>query len=161
MPKKDDNDFQIIASNRQAGFNYEILEKVEAGLALHGSEVKSLREGRANLSDSYVKFKNGEAFIVNLHVSPYSHVSFNAPEPTRMRKLLLNRSEIIRLSVAVERKGFTCIPLRLYFKRGWAKIEIAIGRGKKQFDKRDSIKKRIHEREVDRQVKRESRRKNQ
>ncbi|MBI4398104.1 MAG: SsrA-binding protein SmpB [Candidatus Omnitrophica bacterium] len=159
MGKDKDNEYKTIATNRQAGFNYEILEKTEAGLALGGSEVKSLREGRANLADSYVRFKNGEAFIVNLHISPYSHVSFNAPEPERMRKLLLTRPEIARLSVAIERKGFTCIPLRLYFKRSWAKVEIAVCRGKKQFDRRDAIKERMQKREIDRSVKRDARKK--
>lgn len=159
MDKKEEKDFHPVATNREASYNYEILDTIEAGIALHGSEVKSIREGRANLRDSYVRFKGGEAFVVNLHISPYSHVSFDVPEPARMRKLLLNKQEIAKLEGQVSRKGFTCVPLRLYFKRGWAKLRIAVCRGKKVYDRREAIKKKIQQREIDRNIKRESRKK--
>jgi len=157
MSEKEEKNFQPVATNREASYNYEILETIEAGIELHGSEVKSIREGRANLRDSFVRFKGNEAFVVNLHISPYSHISFNAPEADRIRKLLLNKTEITRLSSEITRKGFTCIPLKLYFKRGWAKLLIAICRGKKQFDRRESIKKKIQQREIDRSIKNQTR----
>ena len=143
----------IVATNRQAGFNYVILDRFEAGLALKGSEVKSIREGRANLRDSYVRFQKNEAYVVNLHISPYSHISFDAPEAARMRKLLMKRAEIARVAGTVTRKGFTCVPLKLYFKRGWAKLEIAICQGKKTYDRRESIKKKMDQREINRSIK--------
>ncbi|MBI4971762.1 MAG: SsrA-binding protein SmpB [Candidatus Omnitrophica bacterium] len=159
MSDKEEKEYSPVAVNREARYNYEILERFEAGISLAGSEVKSIREGRANLRDAYIRFKGGEAFVVNLHISPYSHISFNAPEPDRIRKLLLKKVEIDRLSGELSRKGLTCVPLRLYFKRGWAKLEIAIAKGKKQFDRRESIKKRIHAREIDREVKSKMRKK--
>ena len=159
MSEKKESGIQVIATNRQAGFKYEILEHFEAGLCLRGSEVKSVREGRANLSDSYVRLQAHEAYIVNLHISPYSHVSFDVPDPTRMRKLLLKSTEIARLEGLISRKGFTCVPLKLYFKQGWVKLEIAVGRGKKVYDRRESIKKKIQQREIDRSVKTDTRKK--
>ncbi len=160
MADKEAKNYEPVVQNREAGYNYEILDTFEAGIALHGSEVKSIREGRANLRDSYVRFKGGEAFVVNLHISPYSHVSFDTPEPTRMRKLLLKKLEIEKIQGQMTRKGFTCVPLKLYFKRGWAKLLIALCRGKREFDRRDSIKKKIQQREIDRSIKNETRRKN-
>ena len=160
MSEKRKKEYSPVVSNRQASYNYEILERFEAGISLAGSEVKSIREGRAVLRDAYIRFKGGEAFIINLHITPYSHVSFNIPEADRVRKLLLKKSEITRLSGEMSRKGLTCIPLKLYFKRGWVKLEIATARGKKQFDRRDSIKKRIQQREIDRSTKRDARKKN-
>ena len=159
MADKDEKEYNPVVSNRQATYNYEILERFEAGISLAGSEVKSIREGRAVLRDAYIRFKAGEAYIINLHITPYSHISFSVPEADRIRKLLLKKSEIARLSGEMSRKGLTCIPLKLYFKRGSVKIEIATARGKKQFDRRDSIKKKIQQREIDRNVKNTMRRK--
>ena len=144
----------LVASNRRALHDYEILEKVEAGLVLLGPEVKSLREGRANLSDSYAVLRRGEAYLVNAHVSPYDKAGRDNPDPRRERKLLLNRAEIRRLTVRVAERGFTLVPLSLYFKNGRAKVELALVRGKKAHDKRQTIRERDDRREVDRALSR-------
>lgn len=145
----------VIATNRQARHKYELFDKYEAGIALKGSEVKSLREGRVNLKDSFVRILRGEAFLINCHIPAYSHIqNVNLAEPTRMRKLLLKRSEIDRLSGQISRKGHTLIPLAVYFKKGLAKVEIAVARGKREYDKRETIKRRIADREAQRAVKR-------
>lgn len=146
-----------IASNRRALHDYEILEKVEAGLVLLGPEVKSLREGRANLSDSYAVLRRGEAFLVNAHVSPYEKAGRDNPDPRRERKLLLNRNEISRLTVKVAERGLTLVPLSLYFKNGRAKVELGLARGKRMHDKRDSIRRREEEREIERAVRERNR----
>lgn len=148
----------LIASNRRALHDYEILEKVEAGLVLLGPEVKSLREGRANLSDSYAVLRRGEAFLVNAHVSPYEKAGRDNPDPRRERKLLLNRNEISRLTVKVAERGLTLVPLSLYFKNGRAKVELGLARGKRMHDKRDSIRRREEEREIERAVRERNRR---
>lgn len=142
----------LVASNRRALHDYEILEKVEAGLVLLGPEVKSLREGRANLSDSYAVVRRGEAYLVNAHVSPYAQASRENPDPRRERKLLLNRSEIRRLSGKVAERGLTLVPLSVYFKNGRAKVELGLARGKRVYDKRQTLKKREQEREIERAV---------
>lgn len=147
----------LIASNRRALHDYEILEKVEAGLVLLGPEVKSLREGRANLSDSYAVLRRGEAFLVNAHVSPYEKAGRDNPDPRRERKLLLNRNEISRLTVKVAERGLTLVPLSLYFKNGRAKVELGLARGKRMHDKRDSIRRREEEREIERAVRERNR----
>ena len=145
----------VIATNRQAQHKYQLFDKYEAGIALKGSEVKSIREGRVNLKDSFVRIVRGEAFLVNCHISPYSHIQdIRTAEPTRMRKLLLKRSEIDRLSGQTVRKGHTLVPLALYFKKGLAKVEIAVARGKQEFDKRETIKRRIADREAQRAMRR-------
>jgi len=146
MPPKSDE--KLIASNKKAFHDYFILQKFEAGLALTGTEVKSLREGRANLKDSYVTFKDGEAFLFGTHISPYSHGNLQNHDPERTRKLLLHRREIEKLRVETTEKGLTVIPLRLYFKGGRVKAEIAVVRGKKQYDKRETEKKKELDREV-------------
>jgi len=153
MTKKDKDQSSVVVNNRYASHEYHILDRYEAGISLVGSEVKSLREGRVNIKDAYVRFKGTQAFVVNLHISPYSHVSFDPPEPDRERKLLLNQAEIQKLMGQVTRKGFTCIPIKLYFKGSWAKLQIAICQGKQHFDKRESLKKKIHQREIDRSIK--------
>ena len=142
----------LVASNRRALHDYEILEKVEAGLVLLGPEVKSLREGRANLSDSYAVLRRGEAYLVNAHVSPYAQASRENPDPRRERKLLLNRSEIQRLAGKVAERGLTLVPLSLYFKSGRAKVELGLARGKRVYDKRQTLKRREQEREIERAV---------
>lgn len=142
----------LVASNRRALHDYEILEKVEAGLVLLGPEVKSLREGRANLSDAYAVLRRGEAYLVNAHVSPYAQASRENPDPRRERKLLLNRSEIQRLAGKVAERGLTLVPLSLYFKNGRAKVELGLARGKRVYDKRQTLKRREQEREIERAV---------
>ena len=135
--------------NRKARHDYFIEETIEAGLVLTGSEVKSLREGRANLVDSFARISRGEAFITNVHISPYDPAHRANHEPTRSRKLLLHRLEIDRLEGKLKQKGLTLIPLRIYFNaRGRAKIELGLGRGKKLHDKRQSIKEREAKRET-------------
>ena len=147
MPKPDSGE-KLIASNKKAYHDYFILQKLEAGVALTGTEVKSLREGRAQLKDSYVNFEGGEAFLFGAHISPYSHGNLQNHDPERRRKLLLHKGEIEKLRVQVVEKGLTIVPLRLYFKRGRVKAEIAVVRGKKLYDKRATEKKREMDREA-------------
>jgi SsrA-binding protein len=137
-----------IARNRRARHEYELLESWEAGLVLQGTEVKSLRAGQANLNDAFGIVREGEVFLINLHIAPYSHGGNYNHEPTRTRKLLLHRREIRRLIGSVERKGLTLVPLELYFRRGQAKVRIALGRGKQAHDKRADLKKRDAERDI-------------
>ncbi len=144
---------KIVAVNRKARRDYEILESFEAGMALSGTEVKSLREGKANLKDSYAKILGGEVFLVNAHISPYSHGNVQNHEPLRDRKLLLHKAEIKRLTGKTEEKGLTLIPLKLYFERGRAKVELALARGKREYDKRETIKRRDLQREIERELK--------
>ncbi len=143
---------ETIARNRRARFDYAILDTWEAGIVLTGSEVKSLRDGKANLSDAYAILKDGEVYLLNLHVSPYEKASFFNHEPTRTRKLLLHKKEIKKMIGSVERQGLTLIPLELYFKRGRAKVAIALGKGKQNHDKRADIKRKDDEREMQRAV---------
>ena len=144
---------KIITSNRRARREYHISETLEAGLALQGTEVKSLREGRANLQDAFCKVEGGEVFMVNAHISPYSHGNLNNHDPLRPRKLLLHKREIGKLKKATQQKGFTIIPLKLYFKNGIAKVEIGLARGKKLYDKRADIAERDTQRRLDRTMK--------
>lgn len=139
---------KLIASNRKAFHDYHVLDKLEAGIALTGTEVKSLREGAVNLKDSYITVKNGEAFLFGAHISPYSHGNLQNHEPERTRKLLLHRREIDKLEVQVTEKGLTVVPLKLYFKGGRVKAEIGVVRGKKLYDKRESEKRREADREA-------------
>jgi SsrA-binding protein len=148
MATKPDAGEKLIASNKKAFHDYFVLQKAEAGVALTGTEVKSLRDGKANIKDSYVIFKNGEAFLFNAHISPYSHGNLQNHEPERNRKLLLHRREIDKLREQVVEKGLTVVPLRLYFKGGRIKVEIAVVRGKKLYDKRETEKKRELDREA-------------
>lgn len=144
----------LIATNRQARQKYELFDKYEAGIALKGSEVKSIREGRVNMKESFVRILRGEAFLINCHISAYSHIqNVSLADPTRMRKLLLKRSEIDRLSGQMSRKGHTIVPLSVYFKKGLAKVEIAVARGKKEYDKRETIRRRMADREAQRAIK--------
>ncbi|SRR5690554_1576524 len=142
-----------ITVNRKARHEYTILQTFEAGIVLQGTEVKSLRQGKANLVDSYANLKNGEVWLYSAHISEYSQGNINNHEPTRPRKLLLNSSEIKKLIGKVKEKGLTLIPLRLYFKRGKVKIELALAKGKKIYDKRESIAKRDLKRNEERNFK--------
>ena len=146
------DDTHAIARNKRARHDYHILEHWEAGLVLTGTEVKSLRDGKANLSDAYAIVKGGEVYLLNLHISPYDKGNQFNHEPTRTRKLLLHRKEIRRMIGAVERQGLTLVPLELYFKKGIAKVQLALGKGKKLHDKRDDEKRRDDEREMARAV---------
>ena len=153
MSKSDEKpEIESIARNRRARHDYSILDTFEAGLVLTGSEVKSLREGRANLSDSYGIVREGEIYIINMHISPYERASYNNHEPTRTRKLLLHKREIGRLIGGIERQGLTLVPLELYFKRGIAKVVLALGKGKKLHDKRETERARDADREMARAV---------
>jgi SsrA-binding protein len=148
----------IVATNRRARFEYEILDTWEAGIALIGPEVKSLREGRANLGDAFAQIHRGELWLEKLHISPYEAATRNNPtDPQRRRKLLLHGHEIARLDGRVAEKGLTLVPLTLYFRRGRAKVELALARGKHQHDKRESIRRREHDRETQRIMRRHQR----
>lgn len=134
--------------NRKAWHDYFIHEKYEAGIALTGAEVKSIREGKVNLADSFVRIVTLQAYLFNCHITPYSKIQGHVElEPTRSRKLLLHKEQIERLAGQTSQKGFAIVPLKMYFKKGRVKVEIALVKGKKEFDKRDDIKKRIHDRE--------------
>ncbi len=137
-----------IAENRKAFHDYHILENYEAGVALLGTEVKAIREGRVNLRDSYASVNRGEVFLHNVNISPYSHRGYVDHEPLRTRKLLLHKNEIAKLAGKVAEKGMTLVPLRMYFKDGRIKVAIGVAKGKKEYDKRDSIKQREAERET-------------
>lgn len=141
-------DKQAIATNSKARYDYFIEETYEVGIVLRGTEVKALRERRANLRDSFARIDNGEVFLHHFHISPYSHGSMANHDPLRIRKLLLHEREINRLLGKTRLKGYSLIPLKVYFKRGKAKLELALARGKKPPDKRETIKKRLAEREA-------------
>jgi SsrA-binding protein len=146
----------VVATNRKAFHDYAIEEKLEAGIVLRGTEVKSLREGKVNLRDSYASVDHEEVILHNCHITPYSHGNIMNHDPLRPRKLLLHRKEISKLLGKTQQKGLTIVPLRIYFSpRGKAKIEIALAKGKKQYDRRETIKTREAEREVERALKRE------
>ena len=142
-----------IARNKKAFFEYILSDKFEAGLELKGPEVKSMREGKISLSDSFVKAEKGEVYLYGMHVSPYKQSGPFAPDPTRVRKLLLHKIEIEKLNSLTNQKGYTVIPTRLYFKRGFAKIEIAVAKGKKLFDKREKLRQQTIDRETSRSLK--------
>jgi len=143
----------IVTKNRKAYHDYFIQESYEAGLSLVGTEVKSLRQGKANLKESYAIIKDGEVFLVNCHISPYSHGNIENHDPVRTRKLLLHKKEINKLWARTSQQGLTLIPLKLYFKDGKAKIEIGLAKGKRQYEKRDSIKAREAQRDIERHMK--------
>ena len=143
---------KIIADNRRARADYTIEETFEAGIALTGTEVKSLREGRANLKESYGDVVDGEVWLVGCHISPYGHGNVNNHEPTRRRKLLFHKYEINRLFGKTQEKGLTLVPMKMYFKRGRAKLELGLGRGKRHGDRRQELKERAVNREVAREL---------
>ncbi|CAN5443674.1 SsrA-binding protein SmpB [soil metagenome] len=141
---------KIIATNRKANFEYEITVRYEAGIMLTGTEVKSLREGKASLVESFARIKKDEAFLVNMNIPEYKYGNLNNHEPARQRKLLLNKKEIEKIKEALEEKGLTLVPLKMYFKSSLVKVELGVARGKKLYDKRESIKKK----DIDRNLKR-------
>lgn len=144
---------KIICQNRKAYHDYSIEETLEAGIQLLGTEVKSLRDGRANLSDSYVLIKDSEIFLFNCHISPYSHGNIMNHDPLRTRKLLLHKKEIGRLLGKVQQKGYTLMPLKIYFKGSYIKVEIGLAKGKKVYEKREAIKEREAKRTIERAMK--------
>lgn len=145
---------RVIAENRKARHEYDILDKVEAGLVLVGSEVKSLRGGKGNIAEAFVKFVGDEAFLVDAHIATYAHAHQFNHEPRRQRKLLMKRPELDRLHEKVQQKGLTVVPLRLLFKGAWVKVELGLARGRKLHDKRHALKARQDKREMDRALRR-------
>ena len=148
-----DSGIKIVARNKKARFEYFIEEKFEAGLVLVGTEVKSLRAGKVSLKDSYGSVKNGEVFLVGAHITPYSHGTHVNHKPERERKLLLNKREIKKLYGKTSERGFTLVPLSIYFKKGKAKLEMGLGKGKAKYDKREAIKRKDEKRDLDRAMK--------
>jgi len=144
---------RIVCQNKKAYHDYSIEETLEAGIRLQGTEVKSLREGKANLKDSYVLIKDSEAFLFNSHISPYSHGNIMNHDPVRTRKLLLHRKEIERLRGKIQQKGYALIPLKMYFKDSFAKVEIGLAKGKRLYEKRETIKEREAKRTIERAMK--------
>ncbi|MCK6461204.1 MAG: SsrA-binding protein SmpB [Planctomycetes bacterium] len=147
---------QVVARNRKAFHDYEIVERLEAGVSLLGPEVKTLREGKASLQEAYAAFKGDELFLLQMHVPEYAHKGYAPHDPVRPRKLLLHRQELRRLFTSIERRGFTLIPLEIYFRKGRAKIELAVARGRKHGDKREHAREQEARREA-RQTERRSR----
>ncbi len=152
MPTKKPEEPQVrtVVRNRKARHDYEILDKIEAGLVLQGSEVKSLRAGKVNLSDAYAAPQGEEYFLVNLHISPYDKATVDGHEPLRPRKLLLHKKQIRKLLTRTQERGLTLIPLQIYFRGSVAKVELALARGKRKYDKRQSIAKRDAQRDMER-----------
>ena len=144
---------KVVVTNKKARFQYELVEFFEAGIVLQGTEVKSLRSGKANLQDSYATIKDEEVFLYNMHISPYEQGNIFNHEPTRVRKLLLHKQEIKRLSGKVLERGMTLIPVKIYFKNGRAKVELGLARGKSQVDKRKDIARRDEQRMMEREFK--------
>ena len=149
----DDASHYLIADNRKARHDYHLFETFEAGIVLLGTEVKAIREGRVNLKDSYGRVEHGEVFLYNVHISPYSHRGYATHEPLRRRKLLLNRAEIRKLVGKTVERGLTLIPVRMYFKNGRVKVVISVAKGKKNYDKRETIRRRDIDRETRAMVK--------
>ena len=139
--------------NRRASFDYDLLDSFEAGLALTGSEVKSLRQGGATLGEAFARYKNGEVWLEGMHIPPYKQASYNNHEPLRSRKLLLKKREIAEIQKGLERQGLTLVPTKLYFKGGWAKLGISLARGKKRYDKRQDQAKKDAKRQIERALK--------
>ena len=148
MAEKKGSGEKVIATNKKAFHDYFILEKMEAGIVLQGTEVKAIREGRLNLKDSYATIRTGEAFLVNCHISPYSHGNRENHDPTRSRKLLLHLKEIRKLIGKTQEKGLTLVPLRIYLKRGRIKVELGVARGKKMYDKRETERRKEADKEA-------------
>ena len=152
MKPKTNSGLKIITLNRKAGFNFFFENFYEAGIVLTGSEIKSIRSGKVNIAESYAIERNGEIFLMNSHISAYKEASYSNHNPTDDRKLLLNKREINKLIGKINREGFTLIPTKLYFKKGKVKVEIAVAKGKKQYDKRQTKKKRYWNRDKARYV---------
>lgn len=149
-----ENGRKVVATNRKARHEYEILETFEAGLVLKGPEVKSLREGKVGFQDAFARVENGEVWLYSLHISPYEQANRFNEDPLRTRKLLLRRSQIRGLQGQVHEKGLTLIPLQIYFRSGWAKVELGVARGRKLYDKREKLKRKTQEKEARRAMER-------
>ncbi|MBX9685102.1 MAG: SsrA-binding protein SmpB [Candidatus Obscuribacterales bacterium] len=145
--------YKTISDNRRARHEYEIIEKIECGIALTGTEVKALRLGRCTMQDAFARVEDGEAYLYNCNISQYEFGNRFNHEPSRKRKLLLHRNEIFKLNQRIKEKGLTLIPLRIYFKRNWVKVELALAKGKQLYDKRDTVQKRDSKRQLDRLAK--------
>lgn len=156
MADKKKSGLKVVASNRKARHDYEIVDTFEAGLVLHGSEVKSLRDGKATIKDSFAHVKDGEVFLVGLYIGPHGFSRDGGHAPERTRKLLLHRREIDRIAGKLAERGLTLIPLQIYFKNGKAKMELGLGRGKSTVDKRHSLKEKEQKREIERAFRRRS-----
>ena len=148
-----EKEIKIIALNKKASYDYFLFDTYQAGLVLEGSEIKSIREGRVNLKDTYVQIKNNEAFIINMHIANYEKSSFFLPVTTRTRKLLLNKLEIRRIDTKIKEKGYTVVPTKIYLKGGLAKLEIALAKGKHNYDKRESEKNKDINRNINKALK--------
>lgn len=144
---------KIISTNRKAFHDFHIFDKYEAGIVLCGTEIKSIRKGGVNLKDSFVKIDNGEAWLYNCHISPYEQGNRYNHEAERVRKLLLHKKEILKMLGKIKKEGYAIVPLELFFQNGWAKVEIALAKGKKLHDKRDAIKEKVQKRDIHRAVK--------
>ena len=145
--------YKLIANNKKAYFDYFIEDKYEAGIALHGTEVKSLRMGKCSLKESYIRIENGEVYIYNMHISPYEKGNIFNKDPLRIRKLLMHKHEINKIAGRVSQKGYTLVPLQIYFKGRLVKVEVGLARGKKLYDKRDDIAKKDQRREAEKDFK--------
>ena len=150
MAQKTDDGARVVATNRKAYHDYFIEEKLEAGIVLTGTEVKSLRDGKVNLRESYASIARGEIFLHQCHISPYSHGNIANHDPVRTRKLLLHRKQIEKLLGKTQQKGLTLIPMDLYFRKGYAKLTLAVAKGRKLYDKREKLRRRTQEREAER-----------
>jgi SsrA-binding protein len=153
MAKSSDGDIKVVATNRKATHDFSLEERFEAGLVLLGTEIKAIRAGQANLREGYVQLRNGELYLVNTHISTYEPAGQNSHDPLRARKLLMHRKEITKIATRLNERGFTLIPLKIYLKHGRAKIEIALARGKRQYDKRQAIAERDSQRQIERTLK--------
>jgi SsrA-binding protein len=147
------SEIKVIAQNKKANHDYFIEETYEAGLSLTGTEIKSIRKGSVNLKDSYATIRHGQAYINNMHVAPYEQGNIFNHDPLRRRRLLLHKEEIIKLKYKIERDGYTLVPIKLYIKRGYAKLLLGIGKGKKNYDKRNDLKQKDMKRQIERAVK--------
>ena len=145
---------KIVSDNRRARHEFEILEVVEAGISLSGTEVKSLRQGKANLADAFARVEEDQMWLYNCHISPYDHGNRFNHDPIRKRRLLMHKKQIVKLKSRIQEKGLTLVPLKLFFKGNWAKVDLALARGKQLYDKRQSIAKRENQRQMERLVKR-------
>lgn len=147
------DEIKVISRNRKANHDYEILETIEAGLVLMGSEIKSIRAGKVTITEGFVQYRDREMWLLNIHISPYDQASYNGHEPLRPRKLLLHKKQIAQLQSRIMEKGLTIVPLQLYLKKGKAKIALGLARGKKQYDKRETLRQKDAKRQIERGLK--------
>lgn len=150
MSNKENKNQKLIANNKKAYFDYFIEDTIEAGICLQGTEIKSLRQGKCSIKESYIKIERGEVFIIGMHIAIYDNGNIYNHQETRTRKLLLNKSEILKLQQKIDRDGYTIVPLKVYFSNQYAKVEIGLGKGKKKYDKRESLKEKDIKRQIER-----------